>query len=122
MQKPYGFPCAPKFLANSAYDICFFFLLCSFIAAALKLDHSRVIDTSFIFKYSNGSIYRRPSLSKLCKVRVRCMFFIVRVISLMHSFLFFVLFFLLFFPLPAWAFICLTEHLSLIDVHLFFPL
>ncbi|KGN48551.1 small RNA degrading nuclease 1 [Cucumis sativus] len=34
---------------------------------ALKLDHSRVIDTSFIFKYSNGSIYRRPSLSKLCK-------------------------------------------------------
>ncbi|KAG7034323.1 Small RNA degrading nuclease 3 [Cucurbita argyrosperma subsp. argyrosperma] len=34
---------------------------------ALKLDHTRVIDTSFIFKYSNGSIYRRPSLNKLCK-------------------------------------------------------
>ncbi|KAB1214780.1 Small RNA degrading nuclease 3 [Morella rubra] len=34
---------------------------------ALKLDHARVIDTSFIFKYSDGSINRRPSLNSLCK-------------------------------------------------------
>ncbi|XP_023003670.1 small RNA degrading nuclease 1-like isoform X1 [Cucurbita maxima] len=34
---------------------------------ALQLDHARVIDTSYIFKYFNGSIYRRPSLNNLCK-------------------------------------------------------
>ena len=62
-------------------DICLFSVLCSFIATALKLDHTRVIDTSFIFKYSNGSIYRRPSLNKLCKARVKYMFFIVHVIE-----------------------------------------
>ena len=61
----------------------FFYPLCSFIASALKLDHSRVIDTSFIFKYSNGSIYRRPSLSKLCKVCLRYTLAIVHAISLM---------------------------------------
>ncbi|CAK9134991.1 unnamed protein product [Ilex paraguariensis] len=34
---------------------------------ALKLDHARVIDTSYIFKYGGGPHYRRPSLSNLCK-------------------------------------------------------
>lgn len=34
---------------------------------ALKLDHARVIDTSLIFKYENGSKFRRPSLFDLCK-------------------------------------------------------
>ncbi|KAM7516490.1 hypothetical protein LguiA_006073 [Lonicera macranthoides] len=34
---------------------------------ALKLDHARVIDTSFVFKYGDGSSLRRPSLSDLCK-------------------------------------------------------
>ncbi|XP_010270848.1 PREDICTED: small RNA degrading nuclease 1-like isoform X2 [Nelumbo nucifera] len=34
---------------------------------ALKLDHARVIDTSFIFKYINAPVTRRPSLNNLCK-------------------------------------------------------
>lgn len=34
---------------------------------ALKVDHARVIDTSFIFKYGDGSARRRPSLNDLCK-------------------------------------------------------
>ncbi|KAK1558619.1 hypothetical protein Q3G72_004681 [Acer saccharum] len=32
---------------------------------ALKLDHARVIDTSLVFKHSDG--LRRPSLNNLCK-------------------------------------------------------
>ncbi|KAF5736184.1 hypothetical protein HS088_TW14G00320 [Tripterygium wilfordii] len=35
---------------------------------ALKLDHARVIDTSYIFRYSDGPIFRRPSVHNLCKV------------------------------------------------------
>lgn len=34
---------------------------------ALKIDHARVIDTSFIFKYEDQHINRRPSLNYLCK-------------------------------------------------------
>lgn len=34
---------------------------------ALKLDHARVIDTSLVFKYADGSNFRRPSLNDLCK-------------------------------------------------------
>ncbi|KAL2531636.1 Small RNA degrading nuclease 3 [Abeliophyllum distichum] len=34
---------------------------------ALKLDYTRVIDTSYIFKYANRSANRKPSLSLLCK-------------------------------------------------------
>ncbi|KAF5752874.1 hypothetical protein HS088_TW01G00792 [Tripterygium wilfordii] len=34
---------------------------------ALKLDHARVVDTSYIFKYSDGPIFKRPSLHNLCK-------------------------------------------------------
>ncbi|KAK1419020.1 hypothetical protein QVD17_28176 [Tagetes erecta] len=34
---------------------------------ALKVDHTRVIDTSLIFKYSDGSHFKRTSLSDLCK-------------------------------------------------------
>ncbi|XP_028760520.1 small RNA degrading nuclease 3 isoform X2 [Neltuma alba] len=34
---------------------------------ALKLDYVRVIDTSYIFQYSDGNILRRPSLNALCK-------------------------------------------------------
>ncbi|KAG9159352.1 hypothetical protein Leryth_017976 [Lithospermum erythrorhizon] len=34
---------------------------------ALKLDHSRVIDTSYLFKYENERPNKRPSLSNLCK-------------------------------------------------------
>ncbi|CBI33775.3 unnamed protein product, partial [Vitis vinifera] len=34
---------------------------------ALKLDHARVIDTAFIYKYENQPINRRPSLNNLCK-------------------------------------------------------
>ncbi|KAL8531844.1 hypothetical protein ACS0TY_008447 [Phlomoides rotata] len=34
---------------------------------ALKLDHTRVIDTSYIFSYTNGPINKKPSLSLLCK-------------------------------------------------------
>lgn len=34
---------------------------------ALKIDHTRVIDTSFIFKFWSGSNFRRPSLNDLCK-------------------------------------------------------
>ncbi|KAK6151217.1 hypothetical protein DH2020_016149 [Rehmannia glutinosa] len=30
-------------------------------------DHTRVIDTSYLFKYANGPINRKPSLSLLCK-------------------------------------------------------
>ncbi|KAL4567204.1 hypothetical protein LXL04_022780 [Taraxacum kok-saghyz] len=33
----------------------------------LKIDHSRVIDTSLVFKYWSGSNFRRPSLNDLCK-------------------------------------------------------
>ncbi|XWS45221.1 hypothetical protein CRYUN_Cryun15aG0117600 [Craigia yunnanensis] len=33
----------------------------------LKIDHARVIDTSYIFKYLDVPIYRRPSLNNLCK-------------------------------------------------------
>ncbi|OWM82149.1 hypothetical protein CDL15_Pgr001723 [Punica granatum] len=39
---------------------------------ALKLDHARVIDTSYIFKYPGEPILRRPSLNNLflgCEVR-----------------------------------------------------
>ncbi|KAL1824271.1 hypothetical protein ACET3Z_011049 [Daucus carota] len=35
---------------------------------ALKLDHARVIDTALVFRYANGSNFRRPSLSDLCKL------------------------------------------------------
>ncbi|XP_027153163.1 small RNA degrading nuclease 3-like isoform X4 [Coffea eugenioides] len=35
---------------------------------ALKLDHARVIDTSYIFKHGDGPSSRRLSLSNLCKV------------------------------------------------------
>ncbi|KAL7610698.1 small RNA degrading nuclease 1 [Lactuca sativa] len=34
---------------------------------ALKIDHTRVIDTSLVFKYWSGSNFRRPSLNDLCK-------------------------------------------------------
>ncbi|GAB4849014.1 hypothetical protein Ancab_003826 [Ancistrocladus abbreviatus] len=34
---------------------------------ALKIDHARVIDTSYIFKYGDESMKRRPSLSDLCQ-------------------------------------------------------
>ncbi|KAL3722045.1 hypothetical protein ACJRO7_034402 [Eucalyptus globulus] len=34
---------------------------------ALKLDHARVIDTSYIFKYSDAPFQRKPSLNNLCK-------------------------------------------------------
>ncbi|XP_048335468.1 small RNA degrading nuclease 3 isoform X5 [Ziziphus jujuba] len=34
----------------------------------LKVDHAWVIDTSLIFKYSDGPTFRRPSLNNLCKV------------------------------------------------------
>ncbi|KAG4121883.1 hypothetical protein ERO13_D11G232800v2 [Gossypium hirsutum] len=34
----------------------------------LKIDHARVIDTSYIFKYLDAPIYRKPSLNNLCKV------------------------------------------------------
>ncbi|KAK9053255.1 hypothetical protein SSX86_029888 [Deinandra increscens subsp. villosa] len=34
---------------------------------ALKVDHTRVIDTSLIFKYWSGSNFRRTSLNDLCK-------------------------------------------------------
>ncbi|OIT06187.1 small rna degrading nuclease 3 [Nicotiana attenuata] len=33
----------------------------------LKIDHARVIDTSYIFKYRDQPSNRRPSLSNLCK-------------------------------------------------------
>ncbi|EOX91536.1 hypothetical protein QUC31_003156 [Theobroma cacao] len=33
----------------------------------LKIDHARVIDTSYIFKYLDASISKRPSLNNLCK-------------------------------------------------------
>ncbi|XP_076900857.1 small RNA degrading nuclease 1-like [Bidens hawaiensis] len=35
---------------------------------ALKIDHSRVIDTSLIFKYWSGSNFKRISLNNLCKM------------------------------------------------------
>lgn len=38
-----------------------------FLDSALKLDHARVIDTSYLFKYRSQSIHRRPSLNNLCK-------------------------------------------------------
>lgn len=34
---------------------------------ALKVDHARVIDTSYIFKLGDGSTKRKPSLNDLCK-------------------------------------------------------
>ncbi|KAL0343732.1 UNVERIFIED_CONTAM: Small RNA degrading nuclease 3 [Sesamum angustifolium] len=34
---------------------------------ALKLDHARVVDTSYVFKYGNGLTNKKPSLSLLCK-------------------------------------------------------
>ncbi|KAK9939783.1 hypothetical protein M0R45_016469 [Rubus argutus] len=34
---------------------------------ALKIDHTRVIDTAYTFRYSDGHIYRKPSLNNLCK-------------------------------------------------------
>lgn len=34
---------------------------------ALKVDHARVIDTSFVFNYGDGTTKRRPSLNDLCK-------------------------------------------------------
>ncbi|XP_059296325.1 small RNA degrading nuclease 1-like [Lycium ferocissimum] len=34
---------------------------------ALKIDHARVIDTSYVFKYQGQASNRRPSLSNLCK-------------------------------------------------------
>ncbi|ESW27885.1 hypothetical protein PHAVU_003G240600 [Phaseolus vulgaris] len=39
---------------------------------ALKLDHVRVIDTSFIFQSSDGSMHRRPSLNSLCQAVLGC--------------------------------------------------
>ncbi|KAL0450386.1 UNVERIFIED_CONTAM: Small RNA degrading nuclease 3 [Sesamum latifolium] len=36
---------------------------------ALKLDHTRVIDTSYVFKYANGLTNKKPSLSFLCKLK-----------------------------------------------------
>ncbi|XP_016497164.2 small RNA degrading nuclease 1-like isoform X1 [Nicotiana tabacum] len=34
---------------------------------ALKIDHARVIDTSYVFKYRDQPSNRRPSLCNLCK-------------------------------------------------------
>ncbi|CAI9766915.1 unnamed protein product [Fraxinus pennsylvanica] len=34
---------------------------------ALKIDYTRVIDTSYVFKYSNRPANKKPSLSSLCK-------------------------------------------------------
>ncbi|XP_059296335.1 small RNA degrading nuclease 3-like isoform X3 [Lycium ferocissimum] len=36
---------------------------------ALKLDHARVIDISYVFKYRDQPSYRRPSLNSLSKVQ-----------------------------------------------------
>ncbi|KAK7401771.1 hypothetical protein VNO78_13523 [Psophocarpus tetragonolobus] len=38
----------------------------------LKLDHVRVVDTSYIFQSLNGSIHRRPSLNSLCQAVLGC--------------------------------------------------
>ncbi|TKY55676.1 Small RNA degrading nuclease 3 [Spatholobus suberectus] len=38
----------------------------------LKLDHIRVVDTSYIFQSSDGSIHRRPSLNSLCQAVLGC--------------------------------------------------
>ncbi|XP_027914835.1 small RNA degrading nuclease 1-like isoform X1 [Vigna unguiculata] len=38
----------------------------------LKLDHVRVIDTSYIFQSVNGSMHRRPSLNGLCQAVLGC--------------------------------------------------
>lgn len=40
-------------------------LFLKFVDTVLKLDHARVIDTAYIFKYSEG--LRRPSLNNSCK-------------------------------------------------------
>ncbi|PRQ48058.1 putative exoribonuclease II [Rosa chinensis] len=34
---------------------------------ALKIDHIMVIDTAYVFRYSDGPISRKPSLNNLCK-------------------------------------------------------
>ncbi|XP_057843273.1 small RNA degrading nuclease 1 isoform X3 [Cryptomeria japonica] len=39
---------------------------------ALRVDHARVIDTAFIFRYLNKPTCYSPSLSKLCKVVLGC--------------------------------------------------
>lgn len=44
------------------------------LLTALKLDHARVIDTSFIFKSSDG---RSPSLNNLCKVSCLCVYMLL---------------------------------------------
>ncbi|KAH9615745.1 hypothetical protein KSS87_023518 [Heliosperma pusillum] len=36
---------------------------------AMKVDHAKVIDTSFIYKYGDESSRKRPSLNDLCKAR-----------------------------------------------------
>ncbi|KAI3978588.1 hypothetical protein MKX01_015763 [Papaver californicum] len=38
---------------------------------ALKLDHARVIDTSLIFRCTDGTTRRKPSLCHLCKIVLR---------------------------------------------------
>ncbi|KAH9621435.1 hypothetical protein KSS87_007557 [Heliosperma pusillum] len=40
---------------------------------AMKVDHAKVIDTSFIYKYGDESTRKRPSLNDLCKAR-QCLF------------------------------------------------
>ncbi|KAL1207672.1 Small RNA degrading nuclease 1 [Cardamine amara subsp. amara] len=40
----------------------------SILIPVLKIDHPKVIDTAFVFKYSNERKLRRPSLNNLCKV------------------------------------------------------
>lgn len=44
-----------------------FLFIIILLFTALKIDHARVIDTAYIFKYSDGPIFRKPSLNNLCK-------------------------------------------------------
>lgn len=55
-------------ISSTSLLISLFFFSFFSTRSALKIDHTWVIDTSFIFKYSDGPINRRPSLSHLCKV------------------------------------------------------
>uniref|UniRef100_A0A7N0T9V1 Exonuclease domain-containing protein n=1 Tax=Kalanchoe fedtschenkoi TaxID=63787 RepID=A0A7N0T9V1_KALFE len=39
---------------------------------ALKLEHARIIDTAYIFKYADAPIGRKPSLNNVCKFVLGC--------------------------------------------------
>lgn len=63
----FQFTCTVMYSFADLFHLFVFLIMTFFLFSALKIDHKMVIDTAYVFRYSDGPIYRKPSLNNLCK-------------------------------------------------------